>query len=353
MSDNHFIRRRWKLILNLLTVCALLALAYAIRHQISVTIKNLGDVNAWALLLMIPFQIEDYHSQAKLYQTMFRILGDRLRYRSLLRLALELNFVNTIFPSGGVSGFSYFSLRMKSGADMSGTKATLVQLMKFIMMFVSFQILLAVGLLMLAIGGDANNLVILVSGSITTLLFVATFGLAYIIGSKVRIHKFFTTITKIINRFIHFFRPKHPETININRAQSVFNDLHENYMILRRDLGELRKPLKYSLLANAMEILTIYAVYVAFGHWVNPGAVILAYAIANFAGFVSVLPGGVGIYEALMTAVLAAAGIPAGISLPVTVMYRILSMLIQLPPGYLFYYRTLHTPAKERPEIAV
>ena len=36
----------------------------------------------------------------------------------------------------------------------------------------------------------------------------------------------------------------------------------------------------------------LYLVFVAFGFWVNPGAVILAYAVANFMGLVSILPGG-------------------------------------------------------------
>jgi uncharacterized protein (TIRG00374 family) len=85
----------------------------------------------------------------------------------------------------------------------------------------------------------------------------------------------------------------------------------------------------------------VYVVYIAFGSYVNLGAVILAYAVANFAGLVSVLPGGVGVYEALMTAVLVAAGVPARLSLPVTVMYRVLNTLLQLPPGYVLYHRTL------------
>jgi len=61
---------------------------------------------------------------------------------------------------------------------------------------------------------------------------------------------------------------------------------------------------------------------------------------------VSVLPGGVGIYEGLMTLVLTATGVPSRISLPVTVMYRVLNTLIQLPPGYYFYHQTLHAVKK-------
>jgi uncharacterized protein (TIRG00374 family) len=95
------------------------------------------------------------------------------------------------------------------------------------------------------------------------------------------------------------------------------------------------------LVADTTEVLAVYVVYLAFGELVNIGAVILAYGIANFAGLVSVLPGGVGIYEGLMTAVLAATGIPPGVSLPVTVMYRILNTLLQIPPGYYFYKKAI------------
>src|SRR6185369_16914036 len=102
----------------------------------------------------------------------------------------------------------------------------------------------------------------------------------------------------------------------------------------------------YALVADATEIAAVYVVYIAFGEWVNIGAVILAYGIANFAGLVSVLPGGIGIYEALMTTVLAATGVPARLSLPVTVMYRVLNSLIQLPPGYYFYHQAIKQGAQ-------
>jgi hypothetical protein len=50
-----------------------------------------------------------------------------------------------------------------------------------------------------------------------------------------------------------------------------------------------------------------------------------------------------------MTAVLTACGIPAGISIPVTIMYRIISMAIQLGPGYVLYYRNLHKKPPQQP----
>jgi uncharacterized membrane protein YbhN (UPF0104 family) len=42
-----------------------------------------------------------------------------------------------------------------------------------------------------------------------------------------------------------------------------------------------------------------------------------------------------------MTAVLAATGIPAKLSIPVTIMFRVLTMGIQLPLGYYFYQKAV------------
>jgi uncharacterized protein (TIRG00374 family) len=337
----HQKNRRVRRVFTWITIIALIGLAYMIREQILETIQNLGKVNVYILILLLPLHIASYFSQAKLYQSIFRILGERFRTKSIYRLVLELNFINNVFPSGGVSGFSYLPIRMRKEKISTG-QATLVQLMRFVLVFISFQVLLFVGVFMLAIHRDVNNLTIFVATSMTTLLIVGTALLAYIIGNKGRIKSFFTFITRIINYLIHILRPKHPETINISKAQNAFIELHENYMKIRQNLSQLKRPLLFALGFCVAEISSIYVVYLAFGQVVNPGAIILAYAVANFAGTISVLPGGIGIYEALMTGVLVTAGVPASVSLPVTVMYRILNMAIALPQGGLLYYKALH-----------
>jgi uncharacterized protein (TIRG00374 family) len=340
MSEPHWLRRRWKLILNVATTLALVVLAVALHKQLGETIANLGKVQVWTLLLLIPLEFLNYDAQTKVYQELFAILGNRVSYKKMLKLSLELNFVNNVFPSGGVSGISYFGVRMRS-QHVTGARATLVQLMKLGLLFLSFEMLVLFGMLLLAAMGKVNGLVLLLSGSLTTLMVIGTLAFVYIIGDKKRINAFFTFATKLLNRLIQLVRPNHPETINIARARHTFDDLHENYLVFRSHVSELKKPFFYSLVANLTEVLAVYVVYVAFGHWVNLGAVILAYAIANFAGFVSVLPGGVGVYEALMTGVLVIAGVPAAVSIPVVVMYRVLNTGIQLPPGYYYYQQAL------------
>lgn len=332
-----------KTAISIITIIALAASVYALRHQIIDTFKNLQHVNPWAIVLMPLIQVVNYHSYVKMYKDVYHVLGDELEYKSLLKVQLELNFVNHVLPSGGVSGISYFGVRMRSLGVGAG-KSTLVQLIKFGLLFISFQILLALGLLALAIGGHANSLLILIAGSMATLLFVGTFLTAYMLGSRERINSFFLFFTRALNKVISFFRRGHHETIKIDKVRATFDELHDNYLLIRKNLKHLKWPLIWGLIANLTEVMTVYVVYIAFGKFINIGAVTIAYAVSNFAGLVSVLPGGIGIYEALMTTTLVAAGVPAALSLPVTVMYRILSALIQLPPGYYFYHKFLNRP---------
>lgn len=342
MSEKSILSRHWKLILNVVTIVALIVLIYIIRRQIGSTIDNFTHINGLALVLIIPIEIIDYHAQAKLYQKLFMVVGNKLKYGYLYAVSLELNLVNHLFPSGGVTGISYFGMKVSNKHDISGGRATLIQLMKLALTFISFELLLLIGIFSLAIVGRINELTIVVAGSITTLLLVATILFGYIVGSRSRINSFFGSITKLINWLIHKTLHKSPETINMDKARKVFDDFHDNYQQIIEHISELKAPFFYAFMANLAEVMAIYVVFLAFGKVVNIGAIILAYGVANFAGLISVLPGGVGIYEGLMIAVLAIAGVPARISLPAIIMYRVVNTLIQLPPGYYFYHKNFN-----------
>jgi uncharacterized protein (TIRG00374 family) len=135
----------------------------------------------------------------------------------------------------------------------------------------------------------------------------------------------------------------------MEKARKVFDDFHDNYQQITSHFSELKGPFWYAFLANLAEVMAIYVVFLAFGRAVNIGAIILAYGVANFAGLVSVLPGGIGIYEGLMVGVLTISGVPASISLPAIIMYRVVNTLIQLPPGYYYYHKSLSKKATSSP----
>jgi uncharacterized membrane protein YbhN (UPF0104 family) len=180
---------RFRLYLTVFTFIALGVLIYGVRHQIGDAVGNLSRVNAWALLLIIPIEAVNYDAYSRLYKRLFAILGSDVAYKSLYRVQLELNFVNHILPSGGVSGVSYFSLRLK-GENVSTTKSTFVQVMKFALLYITYLPLLVLGLLLLAIRGHSNDLVIAITSSIITAIIIGTFVFMYIIESRSRINSF-------------------------------------------------------------------------------------------------------------------------------------------------------------------
>ncbi len=336
--DTH--KPKWRQILTLVTFLIMAVLVYSLRKQIGSVIQDFGKINAFALLLIIPVEFLNYDAYARFLRKIYSILGEQVRYSTMFKFMLELNFVNHILPSGGVSGISYFNLRARSLGISSG-KNTLTQFMKFFLLFLSFQPLLVLAVFLLAARGHTNNLILVTVTSLITLLIVGTAIMIYIIESRTRINGAMTFVTKVINRIIQIVRPKFPETIKVASVQRTFNELHDNYVELKSRWRDLKSPFFYMLMANVTEIAALYVVYIAFGEFVNVGAIILAYAIANFAGLISVLPAGIGVWEGLMTGVLVACGVPAELSIPVTIMYRVVNMFIQLTPGYFLYQKAL------------
>lgn len=335
------IKKDFKFWLNVFTFVALAFLVYISWDQILEALGELSSLNAGALLLMIPIQAASYYAVAKFYKIFLDKQGERIRLRELYKISLELNFVNHVFPSGGVSGFSYLSLRLKSHG-VSTAKSTLAQILRFALTFISFLVLLLLAVFALSLSQSAGGLVILITSAI---IFATIFGTGvgiYIISQPSRIKSFVGWLPKAVNYVARLFkRDKTHGLIDIGKVESTLEDLHDDYVVLSRDMPLVRHLLKWALVINITEVLTVYMVYIAFGELINPGALIIAYAVANFAGLIAVLPGGVGVYEGLMTATLASAGVPRALALSATVIYRVLSMLFFLPIGYYFYQRAL------------
>lgn len=329
----------FKFWLNVVTFIALGVLIFISWDQIVSAFEQLASLNTYALLLIIPVQALSYFAVAKLYRNFFRAQGDDIGMWEMYKVALELNFVNHVFPSGGVSGFSYLTIRMKQ-LGVSTSKSTLAQILRFALTFISFIAMLLFAMFALSLSASTSGLVILIS---STIIFstIAGAGIGvFIISKPSRIKAFVGWLPKFLNYIGRYFK-KGKDLINMKKVESTLEDLHDDYVVLSKDMNLIKQLLVWALLINVFEVLTIYVVYIAFGSFINPGALIIAYAVANFAGLVAILPGGVGIYEGLMTAVLASAGVNKGLALSATLVYRVLTMAIFLPVGYLFYHQAL------------
>jgi uncharacterized protein (TIRG00374 family) len=340
------IKKDWKFWLNIVTFVALGVLVIVSRHQIAEAFRSFAKLNYLWLFMMVPLQLLNNFAYAKLYQSNLRNLGEKVKTSTLFLTSFELNFVNHVFPSGGVSGFSYLNLRLRQ-SGIPTAKTTLVQILRFALTFVSFLVILFFGMIFLTFGRYTSPFIILLCSSIVFLTIFGTLVGVYIIGDSGRIKTFVSFLPRILNRVGRRFRKHRTNIVDINKVEKTMEDLHQDYVLISKDWRQLKQPFLWALVVNLTDLATVFVVYLAFGTWVNPGAVIIAYAVANFAGLVAILPGGVGIYEGLMTATMASAGVNKGLALSATLVYRVFYMLLFLPPGYLLYQRFLKQSGEE------
>ena len=334
---------------NIVTILALVMLVVFAREQISDAFSSFTQLNLLWMLLIIPVQIVNHTAVGKFYQSYLKTMGEKIRLRELFKVSLEMNFVNNVFPSGGVSGFGYLGIRMKK-LGVKGSKTTLLQTSRHFLTFLSFIVYLLLALLLLSLFGSASRIIILIASMLSMIIIFATLIAIYIISNETRIKQFSAALPRLVNKVYEFFHRESKRPININKIEVLFGDLHDDYVHVRKNWKDLRYPFFWTMVMNFTEILTIFIVYLAFAEVVNPGAIIIAYAVANAAGLIAVLPGGVGVYEGLMTGVMASAGINEALALSATVVYRVFNMGIFLPLGYIFYHRALQSESGHKIE---
>ncbi|MDO8335324.1 MAG: lysylphosphatidylglycerol synthase transmembrane domain-containing protein [Candidatus Saccharibacteria bacterium] len=339
-------------ILSLVTLFLLALVLYFARHEIYIAWKLISQVNIWILALLIPAQFFVYFAAGEM---MFEYLRDKKALRNvsrltLTRMALELNFVNHILPSGGVSGISYMTWRLGKYGVSPG-RATIAQVVRYAAGFLSFLTLLIISVVLITLDSGVDRFIILVSSVLaSTIVCFLVFGI-YILSSSVRLRGFAHWSTHAINnsvRRVTFGRKKH--TLELENVEKFFSDFHDDFVELRADKRLLLKPYLWGLLYNAMDVGLFMIGFWALGYSVNPAAITIAYGIASIAGFIVITPGGAGAYEALMIAFLGTAGLPAGVVIAGVLLTRVILLLGTVVSGYVFYQLTIlkygKTPVK-------
>jgi uncharacterized protein (TIRG00374 family) len=108
-----------------------------------------------------------------------------------------------------------------------------------------------------------------------------------------------------------------------------------------QEVGQQRPVLLRAVLwAGANWLLDAASLFVfvgAFGHWVNPDALLVAYGLANVLAVIPITPGGLGVVEATLTSVLVGFGTPRGVAITGVIVYRLVNFWLPIPLGGLAY----------------
>lgn len=310
---------------------------YFAREDIAEAFHLIRSVNWWFLLLIVPLQGLDYTVKALFYRSMLMYFGYRVSVWRLFKLSWAMLFVNVALPSAGLSSLSLMGAVLRND-DVPSGKVTLTHFSRYAITYVSYFLILVFGVLALYFSGDIAKITI----RFTVLIGFAIVGLSIFGLYALYDKRAFNWVSHKVQQGIDWFSKKvrsGKELIGGDRLERVLYDFYDGFHQVMRNRAYLRQPFVWGLIGNVIEVLIFYVVFLALGFTLNPGVVIIAYAIANGAGFISIIPGDVGVYEIVMVAVLTAAGVPLSVGVSATLLYRVVVKLVFLPIGFYFYTR--------------
>ena len=330
-------------ILSTATLILLAIVLYAARHSVMHAWHLLGHVNLFIMLAVVPIVMISYLASGEMIFSYLRQkrLISHVNPFSLMRVSLELNFVNHILPSGGASGVAYLNWRMgKYGVPVS--RATMAQAVRYVAGFVATTIMLGISLIAVTMDGTVNRLIILTSALLVLLMISATFVFYLIVSSRNRAERIASWVTRkgnAIMRRITFGRQSAP--LNYNKVNHYFSDLHDDYVELRRDKKLILQPVLWGIVYVVMDIAMFWVTFMALRTYVNPATILIAYQLATLMGFLVVTPGGVGAYEAVMVMIIVASGVANADAIAGVVLARVIILLVTIVFGYMFYQEAL------------
>lgn len=303
--------------------------------QLEQLIALLKDLNIWVLLLILPVRFGYYWASTRFYAHFFGgIYKKRIAFWRLFEGVVSMNFVNTVVPTGGVSGAAYFAQIFRK--QVSQKQSFIAQFFWYIATFLSLVVMLAISFLVLffsqAIVQVSYRLILIV---VSLLLFVALSIIAMTLNPRL-FERVLFVLTRPINWVLKIIRRG-----KIGERQTTqFVDGYKTLIeLFAKDPRKAIRPLMDSLMSIGFEVLSIFIVFLAFGEVVNPGMIGAAYIFALLLSSLSFFTSGVGMYEATMVAVEVALGVPFGLAFSVTTIYRLVALWLFIPVGLWFYKR--------------
>ncbi len=333
-----------KLWLNAIMLIFLVGVLFSAHKDIVRAWHILWHANIWLILLLIPLQFMSYYANTEVF---FSYLRQRGQLKDVSRLqatgmALEFTFVDHVFPAAGVAGASYMVWRLKHHGVPTG-QATMTQVMRFLVVFGTFMVLMLLALIWATVQNLAAHWVVVSSAvAVTVLLVVLLFG-NYIFGNKIRIVSFSHWLSDLINhigRIVTFGRRK--QSVSSGKLDKFFLDFNEDITALKRDRRLLKQPIAWSFIFNLLDVSLFFVTFLALGKVVDPSILLISYGAATICGNFMITPGGIGAYEAMMVTVLTTGGVDAATALTGVLLARMLLLMGTLSTGFVAYQYALH-----------
>lgn len=264
---------------------------------------------------------------------------------TMSRIELSTLAVSHCVPGGNMVGAS-LAYGLLNRAGVGGADAGLALatqgLGSAVMLNVIFWVALLVSLPLYGLHGHGPHVLYLIAGVLGLVLMLATAAVLVLFNKgNVRANAVLTTIGAKLP-FLH------AETL-----PRLFSQLVARAHQLGQDRRQLGKTIFFAASNWLADAASLFFFVAAFGKWVNPDALLVAYGLANIAGALPITPGGLGIIEGTLSSILVGFGTPRTIAILGVISWRLVNFWLPIPVGGATYLSLrVHPPAADQARLA-
>ena len=328
--------KKFILIVVLFLGIAFIAISFS---EFETIIKTLQKARFGYLFLAVFIQTLWFFTTARMYKSVFRLLGMSESILTLVRVATAANFINIVTATAGMGGVALFASEARKRGHTTG-KMTVAAALFLSLDHFAFLCILAVGLLILARRHDLGTSEIFAS------LFMFVVAVAYAsilyIGyrSEEKLGALLARLARMVNRVAKFFRRKE-EFLHEARAYEFAHEVAEGFASLKGKPISMVRPVLWGILDKTLLMLVLICAFLSFEVPFTADIIIAGFSIAFLFIVISPTPSGIGIVEGFMPIALSSLGVDWSQAVVVTLAYRTVTFWYPFGVGA-WAFRSLH-----------
>jgi len=325
---------------------AIVAISFSELETIMLT---LNKAHLGYFILAILVQLIWFTTTARVYQSIFHLLGVHEDILTLSRIATAANFINVVAPTAGVGGIALFASEARRRGHPAG-KVTVAAALFLLLDQAAFLVILALGLIVLVRRNDLN------AGEISASFFLLCIALIYAFilylgyRSEEKLGNTLAKIARFINRIVRFFRKQ--EYLSETRAHEFAHEISDGLSGLTEKPSSLVRPVLWGIFNKGLLMLILVCAFLSFEVPFSTGTIIAGFSIAYLFLIVSPTPSGIGVVEGILPIALSTLNVNWSQAVLITLTYRTVTFWVPFGIGA-WAFRSLHTAGEQPSAQAV
>ena len=302
-------------LVGLATFAAVIALATHVAEPRAFA-RMVEHAQPWWIVVAFGLQALTYVSLAQVWRLVAETAHHPLRGPFATRVALAKLFVDQALPTGGISG----NLLVSSALEHQGvprpaaTAAIVIELAAY---YFAYALCLVAALAVAALEGHASRALLTTSLGFAVVTVVT--GLAIV------------RLSRTARSF---------ERVPLLRRAQRWVAGADRSLTGNRSL--LLRAIRWELAIVLLDSTTLWVLVHALGVHASIGGVFASFMISSLARTVSIVPGGLGVFEGAAVITLSQVGVPVEVGLSAALLFRGLSYWLPMIPGFAVSRRLAH-----------